>query len=280
MTTWLLMTVGAVLVQLLVTECFDWLPWLSRRILHAASLHVPREHRADYEDAWLAELEVIPGLRFSRLLFCLRVLSRAPALRREIGPGTGLYFSTPAKRLIDLIAASLAVALFLPVFVVISLAIKLTSPGPVFSREERLGFEGTTFDFIRFRTTASLVGSAKLAARPSTLRPVGVTGVGQLLRRFSLDELPQFFNVMKGDMSLVGPRALLVEEAKYLEGWHSARCAVRPGISGLWQISTDGRLSFDDMIRLDLRYVQGWSLSSDVRILLGTVKAVLASRPV
>lgn len=280
MSTWILMTVVAACVNLILSECFDWLPWLSKRILHSAALHLPRAHRQRYEDEWLGELDSIPGLRVSRLVFSLRVLFSAPATMRAISPETRLYFSTPAKRLVDFSFACLVLVLLMPMFLVIGLAIKLTSAGPIFIKERHLGFEGETFDVIGFSTTASVVGSANLTSRPSNLRPVRVTTIGRLLRKLSLDELPQFINVMKGDMSLVGPRALLAEEAKFLKDWHNTRHAVRPGITGLWQVRWSEGRSFDDMVRLDLRYVQGWSLGSDVRILLGTVKAVLTSRPV
>jgi|PersoiStandDraft_1058852.scaffolds.fasta_scaffold295662_1 lipopolysaccharide/colanic/teichoic acid biosynthesis glycosyltransferase len=118
------------------------------------------------------------------------------------------------------------------------------------------------------------------AAGAALLSDADLTRVGRFLRRFSLDELPQFINVLKGDMSLVGPRPLRAAEGELLKDWHRARHIVRPGITGLWQVQSRRPISFDDMVRLDLRYAKDWSLGSDVRILLGTVKAVLTSRPV
>jgi len=274
------MTAAAACVNLILTECFDWLPWLAKRILHAAALHLPPKYRQRYEDEWLGELDSIPGLRVSRLAFSLRVFFSATATMRAISPETRLYFSTPAKRLVDFSFACLVLVLLMPMFLVIGLAIKLTSAGPIFIKERHLGFEGETFDVIGFSTTASVVGSANLTSRPSNLRPVRVTTIGRLLRKLSLDELPQFINVMKGDMSLVGPRPLLAKEAAYLKDWHNARHAVRPGITGLWQVRWDEGRSFDDMVRLDLRYMQDSSAGRDIRIMLGTVRAALRSRPI
>jgi lipopolysaccharide/colanic/teichoic acid biosynthesis glycosyltransferase len=164
----------------------------------------------------------------------------------------------------------------MPTFLTIGLAIKLTSAGPLFSREKRLGFEEAQFELIRFRTTrTSLPERMEPAAGTALLSDADLTRVGRFLRGFSLDELPQFINVLKGDMSLVGPRPLPAAEGELLEIWHRARHIVRPGITGLWQVQSCWRISFDDMVRLDLRYAKDWSAWRDMKIMIGTVTSVL-----
>lgn len=270
------MTAAAACVNLILTECFDWLPWLAKRILHAAALHLPAKYRQRYEDEWLGELDAIPGLRVSRLAFSLRVFFSATATMRAISPETRLYFSTPAKRVVDFSSACLVLVLLMPMFLVIGLAIKLTSAGPLFSREKRLGFEEAQFELVRFRTTrSSLSEQIEPAAGAALVSDADLTRVGRFLRTFSLDELPQFINVLKGDMSLVGPRPLPAAEGELLKDWHRARHIVRPGITGLWQVQSRWPISFDDMIRLDLRYAKDWSAWRDMKIMVGSVISAL-----
>jgi len=285
MMTWLLLTLTAAIVNLLLAECFDWLPWLSRRIVRCAARHLPPEHRVRYQDEWLAELDAVPGMRVSRLAFAVRVLLSSSDTRSAISPHSRIYFSTPLKRLADLVFAGLTLTALAPVLAAIALAIKLTSPGPVFCKEERVGFEETHFQLLRFRTARAVVQlSAGLEVEtiqtgvPQWTYARGLTRVGRFLRKYSLDEMPQFFNVLRGDMSLIGPRPMRASENELLEDWHRRRHFVRPGISGLWQSDGPRRLTLDDMVRLDLRYIEEWSLRQDVRILARTVTAVLSKR--
>lgn len=284
MMSWLLLTLAAACVNLLLAESFDWLPWLSRRIVRCAARYLPPEHRSRYQDEWLAELDAIPGLRVSRLIFSLRVLLSSSDTRRAINPELHLYFSTPAKRLVDLTVAGLALALLAPLLALIALAIKLTSSGSVLCKEERVGFEETRFQFLRFRTTCSpIAGSTEAGlgletAHPLWVRDQELTRVGRFLGKYSLDELPQFFNVLRGDMSLIGPRAMRVRDNELLETWHRRRHCVRPGINGLWQSDARRRLTFDDMVRLDLRYIEEWSLLQDLKILARTVREAFFNR--
>ncbi len=204
------------------------------------------------------------------------------------------------KRVMDLSLALLMLFLAAPVMLLIAAAIKLDSPGPVLFVQVRLGQNGAPFRFYKFRTmfdradpglhhryvqsfirarVADGNGSAKAAA--GTFKLVSdprVTRVGRILRRSSLDELPQLFNVVKGDMSLVGPRPPLPYEVVEYQEWHRGRLAVTPGLTGLWQVRGRSRVTFDDMVRMDLEYIARQSLWLDLRILLLTVPAVLSGK--
>jgi lipopolysaccharide/colanic/teichoic acid biosynthesis glycosyltransferase len=202
------------------------------------------------------------------------------------------------KRIVDIVGSLLTLILLSPVFAAVSIAIKLSSEGPILFRQERLGHNNTPFIFLKFRSmrsdsqpdshrqyiTSFIAGEAKghSASKDGSLvyKLVGdprVTALGRVLRRTSLDELPQLINVLKGDMSLVGPRPPLPYELQVYDIWHRRRLMEsRPGITGLWQISGRSRVKFDDMVRLDLRYAQKWSLWMDVKILLQTPRAILS----
>jgi exopolysaccharide biosynthesis polyprenyl glycosylphosphotransferase len=187
------------------------------------------------------------------------------------------------KGLFDKVSATLALILLAPLFMVIALAIGVSDHGPVFFRQTRTGRDGKPFRLWKFRTMVVDAESRKAqlladndghGALFKMRRDPRVTRVGAWLRRWSLDELPQLFNVLLGDMSLVGPRpALPVEVAEY--GNHMLRrLAVKPGITGLWQVSGRSDLSWDEAERLDVRYVENWSLALDLQILWKTLSAV------
>lgn len=196
-------------------------------------------------------------------------------------------FSGPArvaKRMFDVIGAALALLLLLPVLAVIALAVRMSGPGPVFYRQTRLGQAGTLFTCVKFRTMIDKADRID----PRTLAPEGfearlfklpqdprVTRVGRVLRRFSLDELPQFLNVLRGEMSLVGPRPPLEREVARYEEHEHRRLLVKPGLTGLWQISGRSNLSWDDTVRLDLYYVENWSLTLDLLIIARTAAVVV-----
>lgn len=188
------------------------------------------------------------------------------------------------KRFFD-IAFSSAVLIFgLPLLIPVAIAIKLTSKGPVFYRQERIGLDGHPFEMIKFRTMVDGADKMvdKLAAHNESEGGVlfkiredpRVTRVGKLLRKYSIDELPQFINVLKRDMSVVGPRPPLASEVKSYDDYAKRRLLVRPGITGLWQVSGRSDLSWEDSVRLDLFYVENWSMISDLLIAVKTVKAV------
>jgi exopolysaccharide biosynthesis polyprenyl glycosylphosphotransferase len=191
------------------------------------------------------------------------------------------------KRGMDLAAASVGLALLGPLFAVITVAIKLDTPGPVFFRQPRIGYRGDRFGMLKFR---SMVADAE--ARRDELRALNevegglfkitrdprITRVGQFLRRTSLDELPQLLNVLRGDMSLVGPRPLIPDEDALIEGWRRRRLAVKPGMTGLWQIFGSYRIPMNEMVKIDYVYGANWSLWLDLRILLRTIPYVLNRR--
>jgi exopolysaccharide biosynthesis polyprenyl glycosylphosphotransferase len=191
-----------------------------------------------------------------------------------------------AKRLLDIAGAGLGLLLVSPVLLVAALAIKLTSPGPVLFTQERYGLNRRRFKMYKLRTMV-----ADASARQSEVESLNqaegpifkikddprITRVGGLLRRTSVDELPQLFNVLRGDMSLVGPRPLPMRDVeRFDESWLMRRFSVLPGVTGLWQVSGRQSLQFNSLITLDLKYIDEWSLRLDSRILLRTIPAVLA----
>ncbi len=201
------------------------------------------------------------------------------------------------KRAIDVVGSSVMLVAMAPALVFIAAAIKLTSKGPILFKQERLGRFGKIFNCLKFRTMYTdndpkvhrefvqrFIAGAKGAENENGAEPAvykitndpRVTKIGRLLRSTSLDEFPQFWNVLCGEMSLVGPRPPLRYEFEVYDCWHRRRVLeVKPGVTGLWQVSGRSRTCFDDMVRLDLQYSQGWSLWLDVKILLATPGAVL-----
>jgi exopolysaccharide biosynthesis polyprenyl glycosylphosphotransferase len=194
------------------------------------------------------------------------------------------------KRSCDILISASAIMLLLPLWLLIALLIKLDSRGPVFYTQERVGMDGRLFLVFKFRTMkagsdseshreyqrAFIAGRAeanlgdpnkptyKLLADPR------ITRIGKLLRRTSLDEVPQLLNVLMGDMSVVGPRPPIPYEVEAYELWHRKRLDMKPGLTGLWQVSGRNRLPFEEMVRLDLFYIENWSLLLDLKIILRT----------
>jgi lipopolysaccharide/colanic/teichoic acid biosynthesis glycosyltransferase len=206
-------------------------------------------------------------------------------------------FSRFVKRSVDIVGSILALIVCSPLLGIISLAIKLTSRGPILFKQKRVGQYGVGFGFLKFRSMECANDPSIhreyvrrfIAGEPDPSQAVGgrhvvykiqndprVTRVGKFLRRTSLDELPQLINVLKGEMSLVGPRPPIPYELEAYRIWHRRRVLeAKPGITGLWQVSGRSRLKFDDMVRLDLQYAKRWSLWLDIKILLQTPRAVL-----
>ena len=196
-------------------------------------------------------------------------------------------FNMAVKRVFDLVVGGILCIVFLPLIAVIGLLVKRDSPGPVFFRQERMGRGAKPFFMLKFRSMHDGADKLRedLADQNEYDGPMfkihddpRITRIGYRLRRWSLDEVPQILNVMKGDMSLVGPRPLWVEEAKQCRGWTQKRLDITPGITGLWQVLGRSDIPFDEMVKLDYMYVTGWSLSWDVKLLLQTVPAVLQKR--
>jgi exopolysaccharide biosynthesis polyprenyl glycosylphosphotransferase len=191
------------------------------------------------------------------------------------------------KRFMDIAVATLILLLVLPVMPVIILLIKLDSPGPVLFRQKRVGKDGREFDFFKFRSMH--LGAENVIA---SLRPLSgvdgpvfklkedprITGTGRFLRRSSLDELPQLLNVLKGDMSIVGPRPNLPSEVSQYLPWQKRRLDVTPGITCYWQIAGRSHIGFQEWMRLDLEYIRSRSLVTDIKIMLKTIPAVIARK--
>jgi len=195
--------------------------------------------------------------------------------------------STRWKRVLDVFIALAMLAAIWPLFLAVALAVKLSSPGPVFFVQRRVGRDGCTFSMVKFRSmyldaekrrSEVVAQSDRSGICIKLKRDPRITPVGRILRRWSLDELPQLFNVLAGDMSIVGPRPALEEEVAAYPLHAHRRHHVSPGITGLWQVSGRADIGFEEMIALDIEYVGRSSLSFDVLILLRTVGVVLTGR--
>src|SRR5579859_1281016 len=205
-------------------------------------------------------------------------------------------FPLAIKRCIDVAGSAAALFFFSPVFAAVALAVKLSSKGPVLFKQERLGQHGKTFTVLKFRSMSTdcdakihqqyveqfisgqVDGKSGNGEKPvfKIQKDPRVTAVGRFIRKTSLDELPQFWNVLRGDMSLVGPRPSLAYEFRAYELWHRRRVLeIKPGITGLWQVEGRSRTRFDEMVRLDLKYARAWSIWLDLKILAQTPVAVI-----
>jgi exopolysaccharide biosynthesis polyprenyl glycosylphosphotransferase len=191
------------------------------------------------------------------------------------------------KRAMDLAFSIVGLAVLLPLFAVTAVMIKLDTRGPVFFRQVRIGRGNRPFEILKFRTMVADAdrrkgevahlskhseGDNRMFKVPNDPR---VTRVGRFLRRYSLDELPQLFNVVHGDMSLVGPRPLIPEEHRHVHGWGTRRLHLKPGLTGLWQVLGRDDIPFGEMVELDYRYVTTWSIWRDVQLMLKTVPAIV-----
>ena len=200
------------------------------------------------------------------------------------------------KRSIDIFASVLVVVVGFPFFLAIALLIKLTSKGPVFFSQQRIGERGGVFTLYKFRTmrqdaddsihrefTRSFIegrmSNSSLDEKAPSIYKLAddprVTSVGNFLRKTSLDELPQFINILRGEMTIVGPRPPLQYELEYYEEWHKLRLNVKPGLTGLWQVSGRSSVPFNEMVKLDLYYIEHWSLLLDLKIMLRTIPVML-----
>ena len=251
----------------------------------------------DFTETELLEIVDLAQRRASKV----RVAPKTTELltsRGEYVPGQGvpLFELRPpvfagtdwvVKRTFDLVVSGAVVVIGFPIWLAIAAAIKLTSPGPVFYRDRRVGLNEREFTMLKFRTMRAGADALQRELEPRNeadgplfkiRHDPRVTGVGRLLRRLSLDELPQVLNVVRGEMSLVGPRPLRLRDFSLLDEWHRKRNLVLPGMTGLWQISGRSLLSFDDLVRLDFFYLENWSPWLDVTILIKTLPAVLRAR--
>jgi exopolysaccharide biosynthesis polyprenyl glycosylphosphotransferase len=205
----------------------------------------------------------------------------------ELRPPAFVGLDWVVKRAFDLVVSAMVLLVGLPLWLGIAAAVKLTSRGPVLYRDRRVGLGEREFGMLKFRTMRSDAAGhqAQLEASNEADGPLfkiredpRVTPVGAVLRRLSLDEIPQLWNVLRGEMSLVGPRPLPLRDYRQLERWHRKRYLVLPGVTGLWQISGRSSLGFDDLVRLDFYYLENWSIWLDISILAKTIPAVISGR--
>jgi len=199
------------------------------------------------------------------------------------------------KRLLDVIGSMMGIILYLPIFIIISICIKLTSRGPILFSQTRLGENAKPFRFYKFRTmyvpndriydqefVKNLIDGkyGKIGENPTDKlkHDPRVTPFGRLLRVTSLDELPQLLNVLKGDLSLVGPRPPLPYEYDNYQEWHKERLSIKPGITGLWQVTGRSSTTFDEMVKLDIEYAKKQSLILDIKILIKTMYMVISGK--
>jgi lipopolysaccharide/colanic/teichoic acid biosynthesis glycosyltransferase len=229
------------------------------------------------------------------------VLASVPDLPAE--PAATVAAAAPlavrvVRRTLDLALASVVLLLVAPIMLAVALAIRLDSPGPALFRQRRVGRGMGEFTVLKFRSMAAAADSARhrlyvtgLITGNADQQPDGdglyklaaddrVTSVGRFLRKTSLDELPQLFNVLRGEMSLVGPRPVIPYEVEQYPKWYRARFAVRPGMTGLWQVSGRNERTYEEMVRLDIEYAERQSLGLDLKILLKTIRVVLSGRGV
>ena len=195
------------------------------------------------------------------------------------------------KRIVDILLALSGIALLAPLLIICYIATVITSPGPALFRHRRVGFNGKHFNCLKFRTMVTdaperlrnllesdPLAAAEWASNRKLRDDPRVTAIGAILRKSSLDELPQLFNVLKGDMSIVGPRPVPDEELERYAASISAYLACRPGITGLWQVSGRSDTTYDGRVKLDVWYVRNWTLWHDIAILLRTIPAVFLQR--
>jgi exopolysaccharide biosynthesis polyprenyl glycosylphosphotransferase len=233
-------------------------------------------------------VDVVP--RLFEFLDGVRALDQVGGLPMlSIGTAKLTSASMAAKRILDLAGSLVTLTVLSPLMIAIAIAIKLESHGPIFFSQPRAGRDNSGFRLIKFRSMyidaeQRKAGMANLNESSDGVmfkirKDPRVTRVGRFLRRFSLDELPQLFNVVKGEMSLVGPRPLIFPESDALEKhWHLRRLELRPGLTGPWQVYGRSQSPFQEMIRFDYQYVAGWSLARDIELLLATLPAVLSGR--
>jgi lipopolysaccharide/colanic/teichoic acid biosynthesis glycosyltransferase len=187
------------------------------------------------------------------------------------------------KRSMDVVLASIAVIMLLPLMLLIAIGVYISNPGPIFFVQKRVGLAGSLFEFAKFRSMVvgadkmrqDILGTPDEEMANRYKNDPRIYPFGRILRRLSLDELPQLFTVIRGKMSLVGPRPLLIEELDLLGDEDHRRHLTKPGLTGLWQINGRKETTWDERIQLDLRYVHNWSIGLDIGIIIKTIKVVL-----
>ncbi len=249
-----------------------------------------------YPDAMQQAIKICEkfGIPFALPAYSFRLDRARPVASKAIVDGYLHYVSVDVKpsqmalkRLFDIIASACACWVLLPLFAVVAVVIKLTSRGPVFFKQQRVGILGKPFNMLKFRSMVTNAEElkAKLEKMNEMSGPVfkmkndpRVTAIGRFIRKYSIDELPQLINVLRGDMSIVGPRPPVPPEVAKYEAWQRRRLSVRPGLTCIWQVSGRNQISFEQWMYLDMQYIDHWSLKNDINLILKTVPVVLTGR--
>jgi exopolysaccharide biosynthesis polyprenyl glycosylphosphotransferase len=273
--------------------CGDLEQWLRALPLHEVYIAGDAARHAREMQAAIRTCERF-GVPFALPAYSFRLGRARPATPSAVSDGY-LHYVTHAprpyqrslKRLFDIFAATAAFIVLAPLMAAVAAAIKLTSRGPLFFKQERVGLHGRPFHMLKFR---SMVANAEglqhtLKALNEQSGPVfkikndpRITPIGRFIRKYSIDELPQLINVLRGDMSIVGPRPPVPKEVAQYEGWQRRRLSVRPGLTCIWQVSGRNQISFKEWMYLDMRYIDHWSLTEDLSLILQTVPVVLTGR--
>ena len=265
---------------------------LRERVVNEVYLAAGAEHGVEAQAA-IRSCERF-GVPFALPACSYRFARAVPACRSAIPDGYMHFLSVPnrpfqmaIKRLIDVVVSAVALILLAPLLLVTAIAVKLTSPGPVLFKQSRVGLHGRTFRMLKFRSMVvdaeplrAALAKANERSGPvfKMTRDPRTTRVGRFIRKYSIDELPQLVNVLRGDMSLVGPRPAIPGEVALYEGWQRRRLSVRPGLTCVWQVSGRNQISFATWMLLDMRYIDHWTLGQDLRLLLKTLPVVLTGR--
>ena len=234
------------------------------------------------------------GIPFALPAYSFRLDRARPVASKAIVDGYLHYVSVDVKpsqmalkRLFDIVSSAVALWVLLPMFGVVAVIIKVTSRGPVFFKQQRVGIHGKPFNMLKFRSMVT--NAEELKAKLEKLNEMSgpvfkmkndprVTAIGRFIRKYSIDELPQLINVVRGDMSIVGPRPPVPPEVARYEAWQRRRLSVRPGLTCIWQVSGRNQISFEQWMYLDMQYIDHWSLKNDINLILKTVPVVLTGR--
>jgi exopolysaccharide biosynthesis polyprenyl glycosylphosphotransferase len=251
---------------------------------------------AKHADQMQAAIKVCEklGIPFALPAYSFRLERAQPRDKKAISDGFLHYQAHDAKpqqmaikRLFDICSSAVALWMLLPLFAAVAVAIKLSSRGPVFFKQVRVGLFGKPFHMLKFRSMVTNAEElkAKLEKQNEMSGPVfkmkqdpRITGIGRFIRKYSIDELPQLINVLRGDMSIVGPRPPVPQEVAKYEPWQRRRLSVRPGLTCIWQVSGRNQISFEEWMYLDMQYIDHWSLGQDIGLIFKTVPIVITGR--
>jgi lipopolysaccharide/colanic/teichoic acid biosynthesis glycosyltransferase len=268
----LIFLLASVVVPMLVNEFTDWLPWLATKMVKIAAHNLPLDLRDRYAEEWEAEVRAVPGGGLSKLAVAIRIWLGAPRTGAAL---RGLPSAWTTKSIFDRLCAAVMLIMMAPLLAAVAIMIRLDDGGPAFVRQISIGRDGETFGAYKFRTmkpVARVVRSYE-DHKGEIVLDHRVTRLGRWLRRGFVEDLPQLINVLRGDMSIVGPRSMLPEEAAEfvkLAKHHplaQQRLLARPGLTGLWKVGGRSDLSLNDLVRLDLRYLDNRSLILDIQII-------------